>query len=1094
MSTAPTYAAGFLIPMPLGVWRSECTTGEAGAGPGTPEPQERTNGSLPLVTVTPSGPQTAGTELQLRWVSPGFAPRAGYVVREAADTNWQGRDTPLLGVVADKVVADSVGITRRRKPHGIALPNGTRLIAYESSAIATGVTTVQCAYRTASATSCTSVQVAAGQSYTYGTYPCLLYIEGAVLLFHWNTDTTALTAQVDCYQSLDSGLTWTAYQKSVLPATISVAGGATGFTLGRLRAGYLRGQILLLADVLDNDAALDPRQFIYQYASADRGGAFVQIDTVTNMGKPDIAEWDGRLFCAMASVTSNYIECRILGNAWTQLTSIVADTAFIHSHTNMVSESANAITFAEHALAVLEGAVYSLAETGAAERSCQIIRWAGPVADREIDNLGTGPSGSGYGAFWLQDAGATATDYLTEMCAFGWRGRICVPFVPESSAGTFDDQLFMLELGGNSTITSPYNRRFHGDKYQACYDRTYMPTSLPTVARYGWTGVGAGTESITTTECRLRLTTVAASRYYTYTVTTANITEARIGVYLKRIAGGDVASADIEVAIRWATVGEGYEASIRFSGTQARLYDVHAAATVATVTVDTTVGVYVLLAIDNTGKCTAGVAPEGEQHERKYEVLANGVSLTDDAGAGGTDNIFRFGNRALATATSEWAFVGIAYDSTYAAVTTLGSGQTNPTDLAPIPAGLGRPSFLGEGVSAVVRGGPAWVGDQINIPAAPAYAFRNLLARGWTGDAIEDQGGLAQSPASGYRTSVTGSPASYRVAFQHPSRAVERPTRGFLACHIIGANTESIIFEGYNAGWSTLNTMDLSTGGLDYALTGAQLRATGTSTTYLRTNAAAGGYAKLVSGLTVKYRPILRNTGGPWGAGSVGPLPVIHLDPTSIDGTEPATGTLAIIWPAATLILPHDGSTSYRGYALRWASAPSTATSYEGDYRIKKAVIGELWALKQPDWGYTRRRVALTDIETLESGRRVAHIRGGRRQILELPYTSTRCEGFAIDLSNYATWFRLETSGAIVGMSGAEVETIEGVVEELEGGATPGVYLPYIVKDGGARTLRSSNVGIYGRLMSQDVTWQLENGNANLGHYAGARLLWEQEL
>lgn len=307
----------------------------------------------------------------------------------------------------------------------------------------------------------------------------------------------------------------------------------------------------------------------------------------------------------------------------------------------------------------------------------------------------------------------------------------------------------------------------------------------------------------------------------------------------------------------------------------------------------------------------------------------------------------------------------------------------------------------------------------------------------------------------------------------------------------------SLDFQGYASGaWSTLGTMTCSVTGLSFARSGARIRPSATDTTFLRTNELQGGYVIMTSGGNIKPRPIARNTGGPWGTATAGPMPVIELDPASLDGTEPTTGTLTIIYPRATLLVPiaGGGSTSYEGYAIRWSAAPSTSLTYEGDYRVSKAVIGECWSLFYPDWGVARRREALTDIETMDSGRRTARVRGGRRRILELPYTSVRAENFALDTSTYATWYRLETAGAIVGMLGEECEIIEGLLDEFEGGAIPAGYIPVIQKDGGTQTLLGYNSAIYGRLTSQETTWQLESGNEKLGAYAGVRLVWEQEL
>jgi len=1107
MGLVNNYAAAFLIPFPLGVWRDELTVGEAGARAGIPEPQQRDDGSLPDVTVTPSGPQTPGTELQLQWVAPGFAPSAGYVVREASDNDWQGRDTPLLGVSGDALVADALGTTTRLLPHGVALPTGTRILTFQSTI--TGVSrSVSVAYRTPGATSWTTVTVASGLSTSYPVHPCLLVVEGSVLLFHWNVDTASTTAQIDVYQSLDGGATWRRYQRSVLPDVITAAtatgAGTAGYLLGRLRGGYLRGQLFLSAHLTlaNTSNTTDPNEVVRQYVSADRGATLVLVDEVGQMGRQDIAVWDGRLFFAYAS-TDQFAYCRVLANAWTPLSTVPDDADFQYtaSVVSTVSGADPDIYFsdsADIALAVLEGGIYLLVRTADGDASCEIIRWAGTVTDRNIQPMGTGGAGSGYGAWWCQDLGSgAATDYPTQFCAWGWRGRIQVAYVPESSSGSFDDQLFLLELGGNATLNSPYNRRFHGDIYQAGWDRTYVPTSLPSVPRYGWTSTGAGTASITTTPSWLRLTTSASQRYFTYTVT-SEPGEIRMGIFMRQVSGGAVSANTLACGLRWGGTGKGFQVEIRMSGTQARLRDVNGASDFATVTVDVSGGCYIMLAVSDSGNCTAGVAPLGEQHERKYQMLANGDAMTDDGGGGGTDCVFMFGHRGSGTATSEWAFVGIADDASFAAVTALGDGQDNPEDLQPIPTGLGVPNYAGESVYVLARGGPAWVGDQINIPAAAAYGARRALVRGWDGDARADRGGLYPSPATGFLGSVTGSPSDYRLPFRLPSRAEERIVRGFLALHLERPNFASVALQGYTgSAWSTLATCTCSVGSLSFARTGARVRPTAANATYLRTNELAGGYAILDDSLgTVRVRPILRNTSGPWGTGTVGPIPTIELDPDTVTGLDPSSGTLTIIYPRATLLLPRATTVSYAAYALLWSAAPAVTNCYvsSGDpnYAVGKAVIGELWAFEPTDWGMTRARESLTELTQLDNGRTTAKVKGPAARRYELPFTCARMESVAAGITTGSGWV-LETGGATAGMTGQEAEILDGLLDELEGGAIPGVYVPVITKDGGTRTLLGAQAGIYGRMTSQDSTWNLEYGSEILGTWNGSRFVWQEE-
>lgn len=1095
----PDYVAGFGIPFPLGVLRSALTMGEDGLSVGVPEPQRRTDGSLPSVQITPAGPQEAGTTMKVQYVTPGFPPAAGYVCKEAADDDWQGRDTPLLGVYAEALAAETGGgAVENDQSHGLTLPNGTRIVARRHNAL-TGAR-IKVLSRTATATSWTDTAIGStGHAHDAALWPCLLRIEQAVLLFHWRTDTTANTAQIDAHQSLDGGVTWVRYQRSILPALISTA----TYTLGRIRAVVLNGQIALYAHITDPGA--NPAELIKQYASSDRGAKLVLVDTLSGdssgsgagygVGMPDAVVYDGRIVVSVADVTDQHIRVWVTGNAWTPLTYLAYDADFGHMTSAFVTVAAREITDADHALAVLEGGVYLLGRTPAAPRAVEIIRWLGRIADRDIAHLGIGPAGSGYGCLWFQDG--TPSAWPRSFCAWGWRGRLEVACNWVSSATTYDDQLWLLSAGGNTTVCQPFNRRFHGDVYQACWDRVYLPVDLPTTAAYGWTGAGAGTESITTTPGRLRITTVAAQRYYTWTET-GSPAEARLGIFLEQLVGGGVTARALACGIRYGDTGIGFECEIRFSATQARLRDVNAAADVATVDVDVAGGVYVMLAVSATGNVTAGVAPVGEQHERVYQMLANGYALTDDAGAGGTDVIYMVGHRATDTVTSEWAFIGVGHDATFAASTALGDGQDNPEDLTPIPGGEGTHSYLGHGVYILARGGPAWVGDEIWIPAAPVYGARNLLCRGWEGDDSQDRGGLRLSPRSTWRSSSPASP--WRLPFQLPSRATERVPRGFLFLHIEGANFPICTLSARTGGvWSSIGTWQ-GARTATFTRTGARVVLSGAATTYLRTNDLKGGYIQLDDGAGNKLvRPVLRNTGGFLGAGTAGPIVVVDIDPSSLTGAEATSGTAGLYYARATLIVPVASSATYDAYALTFAEAPAATNVWldeDGDgvakYRAGKAVIGEIWTVSKPDWGIQRIRESNTELMDLENGHRTARVRGPRRRVFELPYTSIRSEGF-LDDSGTATWYYLQTGGALAGMLDQEPEIIEGVLEELEGSAGMCVYIPVIAADGGATMRRGSEAGIYGRLTTEAVTWTLEHGDLTDGHFAGARLRIEEE-
>ena len=118
MSYVRSDCTAFGIPVPLDVWEAESTLGQATPQAGLPVATARSNGTYPRWTLTASGPQTAGTDVQVRVVEPGFAPLAGVVVREDSEF-------VVAIVTRGSVVAEVGGETHRLRQYDkVLLPAG----------------------------------------------------------------------------------------------------------------------------------------------------------------------------------------------------------------------------------------------------------------------------------------------------------------------------------------------------------------------------------------------------------------------------------------------------------------------------------------------------------------------------------------------------------------------------------------------------------------------------------------------------------------------------------------------------------------------------------------------------------------------------------------------------------------------------------------------------------------------------------------------------------------------------------------------------------------------------------------------------------
>lgn len=1094
MSYVISDALAFGVPVPLEVWTAQSTLGQASPQTGIPDPQARSDGSLPQWVLTAAGAQTSGTTVEVQVTEPGYPPLSGVAVREAADTYWRGRDTVLARARTEPLQAGGAPLPSRLKPHGVALPSGARIVAFTRQ-ISGGAYAVVVAYRSATATSWSTSVVVSGLSTTALPYPTLVVMDQGVQLFHYVIDDVGDTANVDVYQTLDEGATWARSARAVLQ-TNSID--LTAYTLGRLRGAYKSGQLLLLAGVTSTDALADPREFVNQYASADGGAHCIQISQSEYLAFPDVVVYDGRFCCAFANEATSFLVARFIANAYTDLSTTPDDTptavwdeAFTFADNAMVTIATNVVTDCDHALAAGENALWWVARAasaaGGSEESCQAMRIVGPIANRDIHHMGKDASiASTYGAWWIQDAGAAATDYPVGFCAWTWRGALQVACNLVSNSANWDDQLFLTDLGGNSTVTSPYVRQTVIDYFMASMLRTYWgATSLPTVARYGWTATGAGTADVTTTAGWLRIDTTANQKYYTYTKT-PNEYEIRASYFLRRVSGGVIGTGDIACGIRLGQAALGFEVEIWFSSTQARLRDINAGTDVATVSLDTTGGVYVLLALDETGACFAAVAAARTDGARIYQILSNGTAVTDDGGGGGTDNVYMFGNRRSGTAISEWAEVGTWWSGTTADPYTLSGGFTNPDDLYPIPLAATASTYAAENVNIRARGGRMLLGDTVEVPADAGTPQRALIPRGYEDSSRELRGGEYPSPRAGcIATATTG-----RWSFRVPTALEQRFPRGLLLFDLQRANFGTCQIEGYVSGaWATIGTWAGQVTGLSFAREGNRIRPTGTSATYLRTNELADiGYVKLVSGLTTWVAPVYRNSGGIWTAAGTSPLPTIDLDPASTGlSTAPTSGTMTIYYGRGTLVVPTAVDVQYEGFCVRFTTAPDI---YEATPRLGKFSACEAWCVRGADWGTTRSSETNAEIEELNNGATRGRIQAPIRDVRETPFVRVLLDG----AKQAGLDWKVQTSGIVVGLDGNEVEILNGMLYELGQGTRTGVYVPYIAADGGTRTLVSAEAGVYGRPSVDELPFSLESGTEGTRYQSGPRLMWRGEL
>lgn len=210
---------------------------------------------------------------------------AGFAFREDGDALYRGRNAPTSIQGWDTIVyTDGSGTTTgdinaTKHPHSVATSTGTVITVFQAEIYTTGEGVV-IGWFTEAAGAWTTVEVYTQSSApTNDFHPCLYIVpRGAgdrVCCLYWTEDTDTMTLQIAMQYSDDDGQTWTVGSTSCLPNPI-LSGEDAG---GRLRAAYRNGQVLLIAECINQDAstAIISNNYFKQWASIDNGASFLEV-------------------------------------------------------------------------------------------------------------------------------------------------------------------------------------------------------------------------------------------------------------------------------------------------------------------------------------------------------------------------------------------------------------------------------------------------------------------------------------------------------------------------------------------------------------------------------------------------------------------------------------------------------------------------------------------------------------------------------------------------------------------------------------------------------------------------------------------------
>lgn len=1100
---SPSVFAGLVVPYDLESDIDASTAGQSGPIAGSAIPSEDAAGRTPGLQLGTSGAQTATTTLHVATQRAGNIDRATYRARRtvsgATDARWRGANLPNMISGFSGFGWDSGVI--QAYPDAETLSDDSQVVVYTQRPNAPDEWSIRAQVWSPTTETYSAVSMQTGLDKDHAPWPFVLPMPDpqtrnaspVLIAGYWVADDANAVANVDLKISRDGGANWSSYAEGVLPSDIST----TGRTLGKLSAAMVGAQMVLFAHTTDASGTYET---IDQYASSNMGASFDSVGTIGDgtkpSGYPDVTSVGNVAVLAWGYDTT--IRLSVIRNAHVLVTTYESSAAL--GQVVSASSATGTITFAAFSVTRLDSSRVCLPYIYCSSNQ---RRGAAIIYDLTTDQTFTASINAGY---WHSDGKATATEYFQHLSATTYRGQVRLYCNPVSSTATYENKLTRLNLGGLTTVTMPSLQRTSGyfDRAMA-WDQTYVPAALPT-GYTGWAATGAGADDITTTEGRHRITTTANTRYYSRSpaVAPSDATKQVTAIFqLWQVSGGSVSAREGTVALRYAYAGKGYEVEVRCSATQIRSYDVNGAATISTASIAVSSGIEILMALAGAGKVSIYYRLLGADEDGNFQVLDDQTSVTDDAGAGGTVCVYRYGALSVSTATFEYVPLAQNVVTTYG-VDDWATAEVNPNTLRGIPYGDG--TYALAGVKLTATAGPTLAGDAWTIYPDATYHYRMLLPAGDPESAAHLRGGRrvsSRDEASTWRSTATSGYVAFRRRDGH-NRIIIRP----LVFHEEGLNVGTYAAVAYNedtASWVTLGTADKRKTGLRFTRANAtscrvNLDTGNASSTepYFIEGELAGGWWKDASG---NVRRILWNAEGRWSSDGDAAAPYLDLDPDQMTGLEDTTGSCEIWYPRSTFVYYPVSTEKYSKFGIWWSGAQTT---YSGDLRANILAIGEALCLPmQRAWGTIQTMEDQSTITEFRSGLRTSSRRriAPRRQAT-LPLTGPQEQGHLLDPSaGNPRPYKASSSAsmAYIGSQGDGYGKVLGAWVRAAGSGVPIVYVHRLARGTpDSYTLVGHHaVGIYGRMTQAPRftdTLGRDTGNVHGAIYVGENLVVSEEL
>lgn len=609
----------------------------------------------------------------------------------------------------------------------------------------------------------------------------------------------------------------------------------------------------------------------------------------------------------------------------------------------------------------------------------------------------------------------------------------------ETAANTYEGSIGAFVLGGWSSIQytpATFGRFDDTTIFGRCYAAFQLPQNVS-----GWTKTGAGAPTLTVDGARIAfvvdfLYEGDADGSQVFAVAT-----------VKAAAGAVTAEDNFIRVVRTDGATYHYSVTLRLSSTGARLWDDNAGAALGTDVTGLTASTHRQWIVWLSG---AYMVAYRDQDSTEWTVTHNsaGASAANDATPPVLVSSVRYGS-TTGGGEAYWRWVAAQPNADALVMSALS---------AYLATARGRPAstrtqYLSAGIGYRSSGAAFFGGDQWQLPVRHTYGL----------DALDPV--LTRSPARSWRSTATTEQIiawdlDYDTSMLSP----------MIGLHVQNPLGRTWYLEGSTNGstWTTLATLDAAEGmnGLTFTRSGDTVYQNGgSSASYVvHADELVGGWAILTSGGTNYAAQILANSSGGWTGSGKGFQLRLQM-PSS--GSLPSSGTLAILWPAATRVA-WAVTTLYRYWRVRVAALTLDATTSPQYLSASKVVIGPVLPFGL-DYSYGR-TLALSMQQEITTGR------AGQRSVRRLGAPRRAVEFSWIDAIDSIQVFGVDPDYLVGVASGSPLALIQEprMVEELllrqRGAKYPVVYLPGLDYSAGGTPAVGSERQLYGAIVSDVAT------------------------